>query len=46
MGFTAETSGRYLLLHQWTQRLEVVDAATGLARSVPGNETDWLDFAW
>jgi hypothetical protein len=46
MGFTAETSGRYLLLHQWTHRLEVVDAATGLARSVPGNETDWLDFAW
>jgi hypothetical protein len=47
---SADTSGRYLLLYQRTQRLQVADLASGQTRFIPGvpggNANNMIDFAW
>lgn len=52
LGVSSDVSGRYLLVFQWTDRIEMLDLATGRLSKVPGtasgasSSTMAADVAW
>jgi hypothetical protein len=46
LGLSADTSGRYLLIYQWNDHLQLVDLATWRVRSLPENMAHVIDVAW